>query len=295
MRLLEAGFPRIVLVDSLAALAQGKALDLEDAGSVSKYGYRIQGTQDIQDTANSDIIIITAGLTRKAGMSREDLLMKNAGILKEISLNIKKLSPGSIVIVVTNPLDLMTYLTLKITGFTPNRVFGMGPNLDAARFANLISRELNVSPSEIDAPVIGSHGEGMLPLPRFTTIKGASLHNFLKNEKIEFLVKRTRERGQEIVSLLGNGSAYFAPSAAIAVIVKAIAKDEKRPVAVSCFLNGEYGIKDICLGTPCRLGKNGIEQIIEVDLNNEEKAILLQSAESIRKNLELLKPFYYNL
>jgi malate dehydrogenase len=197
--------------------------------------------------------------------------------------------------VVTNPLDLMTYLALKITGFKPNRVLGMGITLDAARFTNLISQELNIPYTDIEACVIGSHGEGMLPLPRFTTIKGIKLENFLDKEKIEILRKGTLERGQEIVSLLGSGSAYFAPSQAIVVIVKAIAKDEKRTIGVSTYLNGEYGIRDICIGVPCRLGKEGIEQVIELDLNKEEKSAFQQSAESIRKNLKLIEPFSHGL
>ena len=278
MRLAEAGFTETVLVDIVKGLAQGKASDLEDAGAILKYNYRVQGTDDIKTIKGSDIVIITAGLTRKPGMSREDLLNKNAQILKEVCLKIKNISSQSILIVVTNPFDLMTYLALKITGFKPNRVLGMGITLDAARFTNLISQELNIPYTDIEACVIGSHGEGMLPLPRFTTIKGIKLENFLDKEKIEILRKGTLERGQEIVSLLGSGSAYFAPSQAIVVIVKAIAKDEKRTIGVSTYLNGEYGIRDICIGVPCRLGKEGIEQVIELDLNKEEKSAFQQSA-----------------
>jgi malate dehydrogenase len=295
MRLAEAGFTETVLVDIVKGLAQGKASDLEDAGAILKYNYRVQGTDDIKTIKGSDIVIITAGLTRKPGMSREDLLNKNAQILKEVCLKIKNISSQSILIVVTNPLDLMTYLALKITGFKPNRVLGMGITLDAARFTNLISQELNIPYTDIEACVIGSHGEGMLPLPRFTTIKGIKLENFLDKEKIEILRKGTLERGQEIVSLLGSGSAYFAPSQAIVVIVKAIAKDEKRTIGVSTYLNGEYGIRDICIGVPCRLGKEGIEQVIELDLNKEEKSAFQQSAESIRKNLKLIEPFSHGL
>ncbi|MFH0913255.1 MAG: malate dehydrogenase [Candidatus Omnitrophota bacterium] len=295
MRLAEAGFKEVVLVDIAKGLAQGKALDLEDSGAALKYNYRIQGTDDIKNTGDSDIIVITAGLTRKPGMPREDLLQKNAGILKEICLSIKDISPQSILIIVTNPLDLMTYLALKITGFGPGQVFGMGMTLDAARFTNLISKELDIPCSDIEACVIASHGQNMLPLPRFTTIKGVALNEILDDKKIELLIKKTLGRGEEIVSLLGSGSAYFAPSQAIAAIVKTIAKDEKRNLGVSAYLNGEYAIKDICIGVPCRIGKNGIEQIIELDLNEEERAAFLHSAESIRKNLEAIKPFYHGL
>jgi malate dehydrogenase len=295
MRLAEAGFPEIVLIDIAKGLAQGKTLDLEDAGAILKYNYNIQGTEDIKRAKDSDIIIITAGLTRKPAMTREDLLNKNAGTLKEICLNIKEVSGQSILIIVTNPLDLMTYLVLKTTGFKPSRVFGMGITLDAARFVNLISKELNIPSADIEACVIGNHGEEMLPLARFTTIKGVGLNKFLDDKKIGLLIKKTLKRGEEIVSLLGSGSAYFAPSQAITAIVKTIAKDEKRNVGVSAYLNGEYGIKDICVGVPCRLGREGIEQIIELDLNKEEKSAFLRSAQSLRKNLELIKPIYHGL
>jgi malate dehydrogenase len=222
-------------------------------------------------------------------MSREDLLNKNAQILKDIAENIKKISPKSIVMVVTNPLDLMTRLVLKITGFPPNRVFGMGITLDAARFSNLISKELNIPNTDIEACVIGVHGEGMLALSRLTHIKGVALDEFLPEPKIKDLVRKTTERGAQIVSLLGSGSAYFAPSQAIATIVKTIIKDEKRTLGVSACLDGEYGIKDICIGVPCRLGKQGIEQIIELDLNKQEKEILFKSAASLKEQYQNIK------
>ena len=284
MRLAEQGIGDIVLVDIVQNLAQGKALDLEDASPILKYNYNIRGTDDIKKIKGSDIIVITAGLTRKPGMSREDLLNKNAKILKSVYLNIKKLVSHSIIIVVTNPLDLMTYLALRITGFKPHKVFGMGISLDTARFTNLISQELNIPNTDIEAVVIGSHGEGMLPLPRFTNIKGVALDEFLDDKKIEALVKKTVERGRQIVSLLGgSGSACFAPSAAIASIVKIIAKDEKRTLGVCAYLNGEYGVKDVCLGVPCRLGREGIEQIIELDLNRQEKDAFIESVNALKK------------
>jgi len=295
MRLAESGFGDIVLVDITKGLPQGKAFDLDDAGSVLKLNYRIQGTDDIENAKNSDIVIITAGLARKPGMTREDLLNKNAQILKDVCLRIKEISPRSIIIIVTNPLDLMTYLALKLTGFKSNKVFGMGVSLDAARFTNLISKELNIPNSDIETCVIGSHGEGMLPLPRFTTVKGMELNEFLEEEKIKALIKRTFERGQEIVSLLGSGSAYFAPSQAIATIVRIISKDEKRTIGISAYLDGEYGINDICIGVPCRLGKGGVEKVVELDLNKEEKSFFIKTAESIRRNLGLIKPFCHGL
>jgi len=283
MRLAQEGLGEVVLLDIVKGLAKAKSFDLEDSRHILKLNYNINGSDDINEIKDSDIIVVTAGLARKPGMSREELLSKNASILKEISLNIKKLSPNSILVVVTNPLDLMTYLVLKITGFNPVKVLGMGISLDAARFANLISKELKIPVTDIDACVIGSHGEGMLPLARFTQIKGVTLDEFIDDKKIQDLVKKTVGRGAEIVSLLGNGSAYFAPSAAIAVIVKAIVKDEKRNLGACACLNGEYGLKDICIGVPCRLGKQGIEKIIELDLNKEEEGALLKSAANLKE------------
>lgn len=282
MRLSQEGVAQIVLIDIVKGLAKGKAMDLEDARPILKYDYNIEGSEDINAIKDSDIIIITAGLARKPGMTREELLNKNALILKDISLKIKELANQAIVIVVTNPLDLMTYFVLKTTAFKPNQVLGIGVSLDSARFANLISKELNIPVSEINACVVASHGEGMLPLSRFTNIKGVALDEVLDDKKIDDLLSRTVNRGAEIVSLLASGSAYFAPSAAITEITRAIAKDEKRTLGVCAYLNGEYGIKGICIGVPCRLGRNGIEKIIELDLTQPEKEKFLKSAESIR-------------
>jgi len=283
MRLAQEGVGEIILLDIVKGLAQGKAFDLEDARPILKYDYQIEGTDEINKIKDSDIIVITAGLTRKPGMTREELLNKNATILKDICLNIKKLAAHSIIIVVTNPLDLMTHFVLKTTGFRRNQVLGMGISLDTARFANLISKELNIPNTDIEACVIGSHGEGMLPLPRFTNIKGIKLDEFIDEKKIETLVDKTLTRGAEIVSLLDSGSAYFAPSAAIATIVKAIVKDEKRNLGVCACLNGEYGLNDICIGVPCRLGRQGIEKIIELDLNKEEGGAFLKSAANLKE------------
>lgn len=288
MRLAQEGIGDIVLVDIVKGLAQGKAYDLEDARAILKNNYNIYGTDSINEINNSDIIVITAGLARKPGMSREELLNKNAAILKDISLKIKEIAGDSIVIVVTNPLDLMAYFVLKVTGFKAGKVFGMGITLDAARFSNLISKELNVPNTDIEACVIGAHGEGMLPLPRFSNVKGVALDEFLDDKKIEILLSKTAARGAEIVSLLASGSAFFAPSAAIAGIVRVIAKDEKRTLGVSAFLNGEYGVKDICIGVPVVLGSRGIEKIIELDLNEAEKQKFKNSVESIRNLLKQL-------
>jgi len=282
MRLAQEGVGDIYLVDVVKGLARGKAKDFQDARGILKYDYNIQGSDDINAIKDADIIVVTAGLTRKPGMSREELLSRNTEIMKDVSVNIKRLAADCVVLVVTNPLDLMTYVVLKVTAFKPNRVLGMGISLDAARFANLISEELNIPAAEIDTCVIGVHGEGMLPLARFSRIKGVAIDEIINEQKTEDLINRTINRGAEIVSLLGSGSAYFAPSAAVACMVKTIVKDEKRTFGVCAYLNGEYGLKDVCIGVPCRLGKTGIEKIIELDLNAKEKEALFQSAAKLK-------------
>jgi malate dehydrogenase len=292
MRLAQEGLGDVVLLDIMKGLAQGKALDLEDARPILKYNYNITGSDDINSIKDSDIVIITAGFPRKPGMTREELLNKNAPIIKDICLNVKKLASDCILIIVTNPLDIMTYFALKVTGFKQNKVMGMGISMDTARFINLISQELNIPHTDIEAYVIGSHTETMLPLPRLTKIKGVGLDEFLDEKKIENLMHKTVSRGLEIVSLLGSGSAYFAPSAAIAALVKVMAKDEKRIMGACAYLNGEYGIKDICIGVPCRLGKGGIEKIIELDLNTQEKQKLETSVQSLKQLVKQLQPNY---
>lgn len=289
MRIIEEGIADVVLVDILGNIAQGKSLDLEDARSTVKHNSKIFGTNDINNIKGSDLVVITAGLSRKPGMTREELLLKNGTILKDISLKIKQLCPKTLVIVVTNPLDLMTYLVMKVTGFARERVFGMGPSLDASRFSNLISQELNVSSSEIEALVIGAHGQTMVPLSRFSYVGGVSLDKMLAKEKINQLCELTVKRGGEIVNLLGSGSAYFAPSASLSNLVKIIFKDEKKNIGICAYLNGEYGLSDICIGVPARLGKNGIEKIIELELNKEELNSLYKSADSIKEQTKVLK------
>lgn len=289
MRIAQMGLGDVVLIDVAKGLAQGKAFDMEDSRSLIKYDYRVEGTEDISALKKSDIIVVTAGLARKPGMTREDLLNKNAAILNDICLNIKKLAPEAILLMVTNPLDLMTQFALRATGFNPNKLFGMGLTLDAARFANIISKELKVSPLDVEAIVIGSHGEGMLPVPRLSKVKGVSLNELLDDDKLKEIAQKTVERGKEIVSLLGSGSAYFAPSAAIAEIVKCIVKDEKHTLGVSVYLNGEYGLKDVCLGFPCRIGRDGIEDIVELDLNAQEKETLQKSAAYLKEQFANLK------
>lgn len=288
MRIAQDGLGDVLLIDIVKGLAHGKALDLEDARPLLKYNYNIKGSDDIAQLKDSDIVVVTAGLARKPGMSREELLAKNAQILKGVCLNIKELAKKAIVVMVTNPLDIMTFYALKITGFKPAKLFGMGISLDTARFVNLIAGELNLPVTDIEALVIGAHGEGMLPLPGLAKVKGVGLDEFISDAKIESLVSRTVARGAEIVANLGTGSAFFAPSAAIAAIVKTIVKDEKRTIGLCSYLNGEYGIKDSCLGVPCRLGKNGIEQVIQLDLSAEEKSKLSKSAQLVAASVAQL-------
>jgi len=288
MRMAELKLGDIVLVDIAKGIACGKGLDLEDARQILKTNYNIKGSDDINIIKDSDVVVVTAGLARKPGMTREELLAKNASILKDVCLNIKKLSPNAVVVVVTNPLDLMTYLALKVTGFSKNKIIGMGVSLDASRFANLIAQELNLNVTDIVPVVIGAHGQGMIPLARHTKVKGESLEKILNKERIDSLLKRTVERGAEIVSYLGSGSAFFAPSAAVAEVVKAIVRDEKKTLGACAYLNGEYGIKEICIGVPVCLGNNGIEDIIELELSDSEKKDLLNSANSIQNLLRQL-------
>jgi malate dehydrogenase len=274
----------VCLIDIIPGMAKGKSFDLEDCRQILNIDYRIKGTDEIDQLSGSQIIVITAGLARKPGMTREDLLNKNAQIIGSVCGKIKSLAPGAIVVIVTNPLDAMTYYAQKILGFDRRKVFGMGVTLDGSRFANLISLALNEPVTKVKPVVIGSHGEAMLPLPRFTLVGNRPLTDLIKDQaQLNSLVNSTIERGKEIVALLGSGSAYFAPSAAIAELVNAIVKDEKKPLGVSVFVDGEYGLKDICIGLPCIIGKQGIEKILELELNSQEKKTFLESAGSIRK------------
>ncbi len=282
LRIAEAGLGEVVLVDVVKGLAQGRACDLQDARALLKNNYSIHGTDEINEIQNSQVVVVTAGLTRKPGMTREDLLAKNSAILKEVCWAIRTKAPDSVVIVVTNPLDLMTYLAYQATGFAPAKVFGMGLTLDASRFANLISAALKVPPAQIEAVVIGSHGEAMLPLPRLTRVNGVGLEEFFTDAQIGELIQKTVGRGQEIVSLLGSGSAYFAPSAAVADLVRSVAQDDLRVHGVCAYLNGEYGIKETYIGVPARIGRNGVEQIITLDLDDPEIKSLGLAADKLR-------------
>ncbi|MCX7691672.1 malate dehydrogenase [Thermoflexus sp.] len=282
----------IVLVDipQTEGMPKGKALDLMQAGPVVGYNTRLIGTTDYEPTANSDIVVITAGVPRKPGMSREDLVNVNANIIRDVISKALPLSPNAIYIVVTNPLDTMTYLAYKLSGLPRERVIGQAGILDSARMRTFIAMELDVAVENIQAMVLGGHGDEMVPMVRFTTVAGIPISMLLPKEKIDAIVDRTRKGGGEIVSLLKTGSAYYAPGAAVAQMVEAILKDQKLIVPCSVYLQGEYGLHDICFGVPVKLGRKGVEQIIELPLTDEERAMLERSVQLIRSTMAALQP-----
>ena len=287
-RILESGIADVVLVDILKNIAIGKALDLSDAAPVMAHERKIVGTDNYEEIKASRIVIITAGLPRKPGMSREDLIAKNSAIIKDVSGNVKKYAPDSIIIVVTNPLDSMTYLVRKTTGFKSERVLGMAGILDGSRLIQLVAAELNVPRSSVETCILGSHGNTMVPVISKTRVSGKPITDVISKDKLDAIIKRTRDRGAEIVGLLGSGSAYYSPSASTFKIVKAILNDTKETMVVSAYLKGEYGLKDIYIGVPCKVGKSGVEKIVEIDLSGEERAAFLKSAEAIKSSIELL-------
>jgi malate dehydrogenase len=283
-RLAEAELAReIVLVDIAGDMPRGKALDLWESAPIYGYDTRLFGTNGYEETAGSDLCVVTAGLARRPGMSRDDLLAKNAEIVKGVAQEIRDRSPDAIVVVVSNPLDAMAYVTLKVTGFPRERVVGMAGVLDSARFRSFIALELDVSVEDTHAFVLGGHGDSMLPLPRYSTVAGIPLPALLSAARIEALVERTRKGGGEIVQLLGSGSAYYAPSAAVAEMVESIVKDKKRILPCAAYLEGEYGLEGVFVGVPVKLGRRGIEQIVEIELQPEERAALERSAEEVRE------------
>lgn len=288
MMIAQSGIADVVLFDIVEGMPQGKALDIAESCPLWDSPSRVIGTNNYEDINDSNIIVITAGLARKPGMSRSDLLHANANIVKNISLEITKRSQNAIVIVVTNPMDVMAQLAWKTTEFSCKRIIGMGGVLDSSRLIYFISNELNVSPTDIEALVLGGHGDDMVPLPRFTTVKGIPLTELLPKKKISKLIERTRNGGAEIVSLLKTGSAYYAPASSTFHMVKAIILDEKRTLPCAAFLNGEYGLKDVYMGVPVILGKDGVEKIIEVKLTKEEKIAFRKSYESVVKLIKQL-------
>jgi len=279
----------VVLVDVIEGIPQGKALDIYESTPVNGVDVKVIGTNGYDETANSHIIIITAGLARKPGMSRDDLLFANADIVKSVTEQAAPKSPNAIIIVVSNPLDVMTYVAMKISKFPRERVFGMAGILDTARFRTFIAMELGVSVKDVTALVLGGHGDSMVPLPRYTTVSGVPLPELLPKETIDRLVKRTAGGGGEIVNLLKTGSAYYAPSAAIAQMVEAIVRDKKQILPCSVWLQGEYQLNDVLVGVPVKLGAKGIEQIVPLELTVEEAASLKKSADDVKANIAKLK------
>ena len=279
----------ICLLDIVEDMPKGKALDLSQAGPIWGYDLNIVGTNSYEDTANSDIIVITAGLPRKPGMSRDDLLFKNAEIVKSVTEKVAPLSPNAIIIVVSNPLDAMVYVAYKVSGFPPNRVMGMAGILDTARFRYFVAKELDVSVEDVNGFVLGGHGDTMVPIPRLSTVAGIPITELLPKDKIEEIVERTRKGGGEIVSLLKTGSAFYAPSAAVVQMIESIIKDKKRIFPCCAYCDKEYDVGGYFVGVPVKLGANGVEQVIEVNLLPEEKELFLKSVEAVKNLVEKVK------
>src|SRR5690606_12588198 len=273
----------IVLVDINEGAAKGKALDLFEASPVEGFDSNVTGTSDYKDTAGSDVVIITAGLPRKPGMSRDDLLATNAKIMKDVCRGIKEYSPNAIVIVVSNPLDAMAYVALKELGFPRERVIGMAGILDSARFRSFIAEECDVSVEDVHAFVLGGHGDTMVPMPRHCSVGGVPLQEMMSAERIEAIVDRTRKGGAEIVGLLKTGSAFYSPAASAVQMAEAILRDQQRILPCAAELDGEYGVKGLFVGVPCKLGGNGLEKVIEIKLNDTEKAGLENSVNAVKE------------
>jgi malate dehydrogenase len=278
----------VVMVDIIDGLPQGKGLDLLEAGPVEGYDSQITGANSYEVTADSDIVVITAGIARKPGMSRSDLITTNANIVRAVTEQIVKYSPEAHLIVVSNPLDAMVHLAKHVSGFPKNRVVGQAGVLDSTRFRTFIAQELNVSVEDTQAFVLGGHGDTMVPLPRYSTVAGIPITHLLPQETIDRLVQRTRDGGGEIVNLLKSGSAFYAPGAAVVQMVEAIVKDKKRVLPCTAYLEGEYGLRNIYFGVPVKLGAGGVEQIIEIELTVDERAALQASAKEVEDTIKQL-------
>ncbi len=284
--ILQSGLADVVLYDIMQGVPQGKALDLAEAAPLWGVSSLAFGTNDLADTAGSDVIVVTAGLPRKPGMSRDDLLFANKEIITNVVRETSRISPECIFIIVTNPMDIMTHVAWKTSGFSPRKIMGMGGVLDASRFRTFIAMELGVSSQDVEAVVLGGHGDLMVPLPRFTTVKGVPLTELLPQERISELIQRTRNGGAEIVALLKTGSAYYAPAASVFEMVKSIVLDQKRVLPCAALLDGEYGVSGLFVGVPVIVGNKGVEKIIEIRLTDEEKAEFAKSAASVKELLE---------
>ncbi len=288
-RLAEKELCDVVLVDIIEGVPQGKALDLAEAAPIEKHDAHLTGTNVYEPSKGSDIVIITAGIPRKPGMSRDDLISTNAGIMKNVTEQIAALSPDAILIIVSNPLDAMCQVAFDTSGFPKQRVIGMAGVLDSARFRAFISMELNVSVENTHAFVLGGHGDTMVPLPRYSTVAGIPITELLPKDRIDAMVERTANGGAEIVSLLKTGSAYYAPASAAVEMAESILKDKKKVLPCAAYLEGEYGINDLFIGVPVKLGATGIEDIIQIDLTKEENTALQKSAAAVQELKELLK------
>lgn len=282
-RLAEKNGYNIVLLDIVEGLPQGKALDLAQAGAVCGYDSPIIGTNNYEDTANSAVVVITSGIARKPGMSRSELLETNTKIVRSVVQEIVKRSPSAILIIVANPLDAMTHVAYRVSGFPKQRVLGMAGVLDSARFSTFIAQELGVSVHNVQAMVLGGHGDAMVPLVRFTTVSGRPIDQWMSKEKLDELVTRTRNGGAEIVNLLKTGSAYYAPAASAVEMVESIIKDDHKVLPCAAFCEGEYGLKGTFMGVPVRLGRNGVEEILEYNLTSEEQSAFDLSAQGVRE------------
>ncbi|MDZ4721255.1 MAG: malate dehydrogenase [Roseiflexaceae bacterium] len=279
----------IVLVDIVEGIPQGKGLDLLEAGPIEGFDVDVLGTNDYADTANSDVIVVTSGAPRKAGMTREDLIKINAGITRDCISKASALSPNAVIIMVNNPLDTMAYLAKQVSGFPKNRIVGQAGVLDSARYRTFIAKEAGVSVEDVQAMLMGGHGDEMVPLPRFTTISGIPVTEFISAERLEAIVDRARKGGGEIVNLLKTGSAYYAPSAATVQMVEAVLRDKKRVIPCACYLEGEYGLSDIYFGVPCVLGAGGVERVIELPLDAAELEQVKKSAAGVGSSIAALK------
>jgi len=287
-RLADKQLADVVMIDILEGIPQGKGLDLLEAGPIEGYDVRIKGTNDYADTANSDLVVMTAGFPRKPGMSRDDLLKANYEVVKGTIEQVVKRSPDSILIIVTNPLDAMAQTAFKVSGFSKNRVIGMAGILDTARYRTFIAEALNVSVQDVKGLVLGGHGDTMVPVPSYTTVAGIPISQMMPKEQLDKIIDRTRKGGGEIVNLLKTGSAYYAPSAAAVEMVDAIFNDRKKILPCAAYLEGEYGIQGLFAGVPVKLGARGIEQIIEIKLTPEEHAALQKSAAAVKELVDII-------
>lgn len=292
-RIMERGLADVALIDIAEGLACGKALDLGQAAATEGCDLKIEGGSDYSLMKGSEAVIVTAGLARKPGMTREDLLSQNAKIVRGVVENIKRYCPESIIIMVTNPLDIMTYLAYKISGFEKDRVFGMAGVLDSARFRFFIAEKLKIPLSEIEAFVLGGHGDSMVPLIEHTKVRGSPLDEFLSDYEIDNLIKKTRDGGAEIVSLLKTGSAFYAPSSAACEMLEAVLKDKNEVLPVSAYLEREYGLEDVYCGVPARLGSDGIEEVVEFKLSDDELAALHKSARQVKEGIDYLRKSHF--